>query len=548
MKQEDVTREQFGSLLDSIHHQTYGIESLDRTKLKYIVYLRKSTEGGEKQQKSIRDQFSDIKERVLEPNKINFFKKVEEEKSAKVANTRSKFSEVLTDLKTGKYQGLIAWHPDRLTRNMQEAGEIIEMLDSNCIKDLLFATAIYERNANGKMMLGITFVLSKQYSEHLSESVVRGYGKRNAEGKYLGKRVHGYKIIEDGILAPDDNNYLIIQGAYQKRLEKESLKEIASWLNKQPYTQCYGREQKRSTVVFDDKKLSDLFRDTIYVGFLHHGQAKPVDITKLYDFVPMITVEEYEQINKSGMFDRAFVRGNVVRRRIRADILRNEVHCGHCGHKMYTTTGMGNHGKTTYVYFRCDYKRCAYKANNNRGIRHQIRANVVTNYAVDILRNTQFDLGKAYKLYVVDAKKALEDQGYELNSEERRIRADITEAEKQLKRAKDTVSDPDNKDVAELYRTDIKNLTKHEIPNYKQRLQEIKTRKEGLRGSVVSEEKFIKLMQNTGSYLSKLKDIEQIDVILKKFFSNFVIKDRSVSEYTFKEPWNKLANRGWLPG
>jgi site-specific DNA recombinase len=92
--------------------------------------------------------------------------------------TSPEFTKMLEAIRRGDYQGLIAWHPDRLARNMREAGEVIDMLDKLQIKDLLFATASYEDNANGKMMLGITFALSKQYSEHLSESVLRGYGRR----------------------------------------------------------------------------------------------------------------------------------------------------------------------------------------------------------------------------------------------------------------------------------------------------------------------------------------------------------------------------------
>jgi DNA invertase Pin-like site-specific DNA recombinase len=139
---------------------------------------------------------------------------------------------------------------------MKEAGEVIDMLDKYIIKDLLFATATYEDSANGKMMLGITFALSKQYSEHLSESVLRGYQRRIDEGKYLGKMVHGYRIMDEGFLEPDGNNFLIIQQAFRKRLQsnRESNVEIAKWLNKQDYTQCYGRKQVRSRTHFNDKK------------------------------------------------------------------------------------------------------------------------------------------------------------------------------------------------------------------------------------------------------------------------------------------------------
>lgn len=47
---------------------------------------------------------------------------------------------MIMGFKTGKYHGLLAWSPDRLSRNMKEAGEIIEMIDLEQIQDLCFKT------------------------------------------------------------------------------------------------------------------------------------------------------------------------------------------------------------------------------------------------------------------------------------------------------------------------------------------------------------------------------------------------------------------------
>ncbi len=54
---------------------------------------------------------------------------------------------------------------------MKEAGEIIEMIDLEQIQDLHFKTYQFENNPNGKMLLGILFATSKQYSDKLSVDV-----------------------------------------------------------------------------------------------------------------------------------------------------------------------------------------------------------------------------------------------------------------------------------------------------------------------------------------------------------------------------------------
>ena len=88
-----------------------------------------------------------------------------------MSNNRPIFNQMLDDIRVGKYDGILAYHPDRLARNMLEAGMIVDMVDNGVIKDLQFPTHPFTNNASGKLNLNIQFALSKQYSEHLSETV-----------------------------------------------------------------------------------------------------------------------------------------------------------------------------------------------------------------------------------------------------------------------------------------------------------------------------------------------------------------------------------------
>jgi hypothetical protein len=54
---------------------------------------------------------------------------------------------------------------------MREGGEVIDMIDEDYIKDLKFVTHHFTPDANGKMLLGMAFVLSKQYSDDLSQKI-----------------------------------------------------------------------------------------------------------------------------------------------------------------------------------------------------------------------------------------------------------------------------------------------------------------------------------------------------------------------------------------
>jgi len=96
---------------------------------------------------------------------------------------------------------------------MLEAGMIIDMVDQGVIKDLKFATHHFSKDANGKMLLGMAFVLSKQYSDKLGQEVGRGIKNRLIKYGKTPTPKHGY-LNENGIYKPDGNNFELICEAW----------------------------------------------------------------------------------------------------------------------------------------------------------------------------------------------------------------------------------------------------------------------------------------------------------------------------------------------
>lgn len=172
---------------------------------------------------------------------------------------------MIDNIQQGKFEGIIAWHPDRLARNMKDAGEIIDLLDKNIIKDFKFVTHTFSRDANGLMLLGMSFVLSKQYSDDLSQKLTRGVRRRFLEEGKTPIRKHGY-INEGGVYKPDGKNFDLICEAWEMRAKEDSLKKIAKYMNNQGY---YSETKSRTKYEMSDKILSGtVFPDPFYYGVL----------------------------------------------------------------------------------------------------------------------------------------------------------------------------------------------------------------------------------------------------------------------------------------
>src|SRR3990167_6813382 len=249
----------------------YNENEIDYTKLKYVLYARKSTDDPQRQLRSISDQISECLElaerlhlRVVKPY-------ITEEKSAKKPHLRPAFLQMVRDIKTGKYDAILAWNPDRLARNMLEGGMLIDMIDNNIIKDLKFKTHHFTKDANGKMLLGIAFVLSKQYSDNLSQVVTRGVDSSFFEGKSPAYK-HGYYRDKNGYYRPDSKNFELVKEAWKRRKEGTSIEEIANYMNSEGYVRIIEREDKEPRLIdMDFRILSKLFKMPFYYGILEQA-------------------------------------------------------------------------------------------------------------------------------------------------------------------------------------------------------------------------------------------------------------------------------------
>ncbi len=84
--------------------------------VKYCLYARKSSEADEKQALSIESQINEMRA-IAEREGLEIVEMRRESHSAKESGQRPVFNEILADLRTGRYNGILTWAPDRMSRN-----------------------------------------------------------------------------------------------------------------------------------------------------------------------------------------------------------------------------------------------------------------------------------------------------------------------------------------------------------------------------------------------------------------------------------------------
>jgi site-specific DNA recombinase len=497
-------------------------DEIDITKLKYVLYARKSSDDPQKQLRSIDDQIAECLQLADRLGLHIVGKPLREEKSAKKPGLRPIFSKILSDLRKGLYDGILAWNPDRLARNMKEGGTVIDMVDEGYIKDLKFVTHPFTNTANGKMLLGMAFVLSKQYSDDLSQKVTRGVRNRLTEGKTPIPK-HGY-INEDGVYRPDGRTFNLICKAWEMRRKGISLEEISQYMNNNGYFRIIKKSGRK---VFMDKRiLSIVFNDPFYYGVLVQAKQK-VDLCQVYGFQPAVSEEVFFEIQQSSRKRQLPIH---TKRNTSFYPLRMMVKCSYCDGFMYVAPSTGELKR--YLYFRCDNKSCKRK---KRSIRSKVVFDYIYTFLKDGLKLTEGD----YKKYYSDLTKITEQKRQhilvEIHNREgtlKRVKRDIKDLTYGLlKQNNSRVKQEGEKKILELEVQEAK--LEGEIADLKSKLGDPEK-------EILSLEQFLNLSKNAAVVVRSANPVIK-DKICRRIFVNVTVDEIKVLSHQLKEPFETMV-------
>lgn len=201
--------------------------------LRFVVYLRKSTEGEDKQMQSIEGQELDLNKQI-ERHKLEVIKTYKEEKSAKKPG-RKIFNEMLDEIELGKLNAISTWHINRLSRNALDSGRIQYLLQEGFIKAIVTNDKVYYPDDNA-LMLALEMANSNQFIRDLSKAVKRGIHQKAEKGDMPGKAPIGYKNTKSNIrgenkIIKDEAVFDIVRIAFKKFLSKNyTVEEVYKWL------------------------------------------------------------------------------------------------------------------------------------------------------------------------------------------------------------------------------------------------------------------------------------------------------------------------------
>lgn len=203
-------------------------------KIKYCLYARKSTESEERQILSIDSQVKEMLQ-LAEREGLDVVEIKRESHSAKDTGQRPIFNEIVEEIREGKFNGILTWAPDRISRNAGDLGKVVDLMDAKLLLEIRTYGQKFSNNPNEKFLLMILGSQAKLENDNRGINVKRGLRTRVEMGLWPGVAPLGYlnqklmdkkcQIIVDPARAP------IVKKMFEKMAyEHYSGRKLYNWL------------------------------------------------------------------------------------------------------------------------------------------------------------------------------------------------------------------------------------------------------------------------------------------------------------------------------
>ena len=264
--------------------------------IRYIAYVRKSTEGEERQALSIESQ----RERLEDAFRgLDIIEVVEERRSAFFPNNRPAFAQVIKRVQDGEAQGILAWHPDRLSRNELDAAVIVYMARSGEMQDLKFGSYHFDNSPEGILMLQMALSHSQYFSAKLSKDVSRGLQKKAQMGWLPGKAPPGYLNTPDRVqgtrvILRDPDRFPLVRRMWDILLSgKHSVPAVLRIANDE-WGYRTPKRRKGGDMPLSMSGIYKIFHNPFYTGRFEYPRNSGHWRDGKHE--PMITQEEFRRV------------------------------------------------------------------------------------------------------------------------------------------------------------------------------------------------------------------------------------------------------------
>ena|SRR3989344_3500373 len=259
-------------------------------------------------------------------------------------------SELLNDIRTGKFNAILTWAPDRLSRNAGDLGALVDLMDQKLLLEVRTFGQKFINSPSEKFLLMILGSQAKLENDQKGVNVKRGLRTRAEMGLRPGVAPTGYlnekRMDRKCHVLIDPERGPMIKKVFEKIAnEKWSGRKIYHWLKHD--LNFYTRGNKNLSL----SNIYTILQNPFYYGVFEYPVSSGNWYTGKHE--PLITKELFDKAREQLKRDR-------IQRESKEFAFTKLITCGHCGSGITADEKFKQlkDGTTArYVYYGCTRSR-----------------------------------------------------------------------------------------------------------------------------------------------------------------------------------------------
>lgn len=520
---------------------------------KAAIYSRKSIFTGKGE--SIENQIEMCKDYYLRHygSDVDFI--IYEDEGFSGGNTkRPKFQEMLSDIKLKKFDTLICYRLDRISRNVADFSSTLELLQDNNIDFISIKEQFDTSTPMGRAMVYISSVFAQLERETIAERVRDNMLQLAKTGRWLGgQEPFGFKsekitYIDENFnerslmkLAPVKDELEVVKLIFDKYLETNSITQVTNYLQDNLYKGKNGGD-------WGTTQVKKILSSAIYVisteethnylkslginvygepngnGYLSYNKTRKMifdrDITEwiyavakhkgVIDSKTWLTVQSILEKNKHKKIKRTATGTN------NTALLTGILKCSKCGSNMIIKQG---HKSKTEEGKRYDYYVCS-KKDNSRGKKcdnKNVRADRLDSIVLRELKNYNKDYLEESLIEILNTATDNSNNINKIN----KVNLEISEKETSISNLVKQLSSAPNEIVSNYIMEEINKLS-NDISEAKKLLEKLKENKETKKNDIDNLNLILDMLNTFNGTFDFIEDIQQKRLMLQTLLSSAI--------------------------
>ena len=520
---------------------------------KAAIYSRKSIFTGKGE--SIENQIEMCKDYYLRHygSDVDFI--IYEDEGFSGGNTkRPKFQEMLSDIKLKKFDTLICYRLDRISRNVADFSSTLELLQDNNIDFISIKEQFDTSTPMGRAMVYISSVFAQLERETIAERVRDNMLQLAKTGRWLGgQEPFGFKsekiiYIDENFnerslmkLSPVKDELEVVKLIFDKYLETNSITQVTNYLQDNLYKGKNGGD-------WGTTQVKKILSSAIYVtsteethnylkslginvfgepngnGYLSYNKTRKMifdrDITEwiyavakhkgVIDSKTWLTVQSILEKNKHKKIKRTATGTN------NTALLTGILKCSKCGSNMIIKQG---HKSKTEEGKRYDYYVCS-KKDNSRGRKcdnKNVRADRLDSIVLRELKNYNKDYLEESLIEILNTATDNSNNINKIN----KVNLEISEKETSISNLVKQLSSAPNEIVSNYIMEEINKLS-NDISEAKKLLEKLKENKETKKNDIDNLNLILDMLNTFNGTFDFIEDIPQKRLMLQTLLSSAI--------------------------